>query len=82
MQTSGRTQMLKRRGTHAAVDGIHRHRLRHAFVHQWLCNGGAEGDLMSIAGRRTARQPAALRGVGGRAKSPRRQQTPRALLTR
>lgn len=50
----GVLQMLRRRGTAAGVDHLHPHQLRHVFAHQWLAGGGAEGDLMRLAGWRTA----------------------------
>ena len=43
-------QMLRRRGKKAGVDGLHPHRFRHQFAHDWLAAGGAEGDLMRLAG--------------------------------
>lgn len=49
----GVLQMLKRRGLEAGVD-LHTHQLRHVFAHQWLSGGGSEGDLMRLAGWRTA----------------------------
>ena len=48
--SSGITQMLKRRGSEAGVEGLHPHRFRHTFAHQWLADGGQEGDLMRLAG--------------------------------
>jgi site-specific recombinase XerD len=47
---SGLSQMLKRRGREAGVEGLHPHRWRHTFAHQWLAAGGQEGDLQLIAG--------------------------------
>jgi hypothetical protein len=35
--------------------------LRHGFAHQWLLKGGTEGDLMSIAGWRSAQMTRPLR---------------------
>jgi integrase len=32
---------------------IHPHQLRHSFAHQWLSQGGNEGDLMRLAGWRS-----------------------------
>ncbi|MQB01792.1 MAG: tyrosine-type recombinase/integrase [Actinobacteria bacterium] len=50
MTNSGIAQMLRRRGHQAGIDGLHPHQLRHTFAHTWLANGGAETDLMRIAG--------------------------------
>jgi site-specific recombinase XerD len=46
----GLVQMLRRRGTQAGLPGLHAHQLRHTFAHEWLVQGGAETDLMQIAG--------------------------------
>jgi site-specific recombinase XerD len=32
---------------------LHLHQLRHTFSHDWLANGGSEGDLMCLAGWKT-----------------------------
>jgi site-specific recombinase XerD len=60
----GLVQMLRRRGVQAGLPGLHPHQLRHTFAHEWLVQGGAETDLMQIAGwksrtmlQRTARAP-------------------------
>jgi site-specific recombinase XerD len=47
---SGVRQMLERRCTSAGIPAINPHRFRHTFAHQWLADGGQEGDLMQIAG--------------------------------
>src|SRR3954471_6679348 len=52
MTDSGVRQMMERRGHQAGVEGLHPHRLRHQFAHQWLAAGGAEQDLMRLAGWR------------------------------
>lgn len=49
---AGIQQMLQRRGAQAGVEGIHAHAFRHTFAHQWLADGGNEGDLMRLAGWR------------------------------
>jgi site-specific recombinase XerD len=46
----GLVQMLQRRGAQAGLPGLHPHQLRHTFAHEWLAQGGAETDLMQIAG--------------------------------
>jgi integrase len=32
---------------------LHPHQFRHTFAHQWLAEGGAEGDLMRLTGWRS-----------------------------
>jgi hypothetical protein len=46
MTDSGVRQMMERRGRQAGVEGLHPHRFRHQFAHEWLAAGGAEQDLM------------------------------------
>lgn len=53
MTVSGIAQMMKRRGQQAGVEGVHPHRFRHTFAHQWLAEGGSEGDLLHLAGWRS-----------------------------
>jgi site-specific recombinase XerD len=50
---SGIRQILRRRGRQAGIEGLHPHQLRHTFAHAWLAQGGAETDLMRIAGWRS-----------------------------
>lgn len=50
---SGLATMLRRRGERVGIGPINPHQLRHTFAHSWLANGGAEGDLMRLAGWRT-----------------------------
>jgi site-specific recombinase XerD len=45
-------QMVKRRAARVGID-VHPHQFRHTFAHEWLDNGGNEGDLMAIAGWRS-----------------------------
>lgn len=47
---SGIGQMLKRRAEDAGIGHLHPHQFRHTFAHQWLANGGQEGDLQRIVG--------------------------------
>jgi len=47
---SGIAQMLRRRCRQAGVEQVHPHQFRHTFAHKWLSKGGAEGDLMRLAG--------------------------------
>jgi integrase/recombinase XerC len=47
---TGLRMMLRRRGSQVGLPGLHPHQLRHTFAHEWLAQGGTEGDLMRIAG--------------------------------
>jgi site-specific recombinase XerD len=49
MTASGVYQMIERRGAQAGV-AVNPHKFRHTFSHNWLDNGGAEGDLMELNG--------------------------------
>ncbi|GLZ32277.1 hypothetical protein Lesp02_44650 [Lentzea sp. NBRC 105346] len=40
--------MLKRRGLSAGLSGVHAHRWRHNFAHEWKRAGGDTGDLMLL----------------------------------
>lgn len=53
LTTWGIRQMLTRRATMAGVTGMHPHRFRRTFAHDWLEAGGTEHDLMKITGWRT-----------------------------
>ncbi|MHB8670480.1 MAG: tyrosine-type recombinase/integrase [Acidimicrobiales bacterium] len=53
MTADGVAQMLARRGRQAGLGRVHPHQLRHSFAHAWLAAGGAEGDLMRLAGWRS-----------------------------
>jgi integrase len=46
----GLVRMLERHGREAGLPGLHPHQFRHTFAHQWLAEGGAETDLMRLAG--------------------------------
>lgn len=50
---SGVRQMLTRRGEQSGVSGVHPHRFRHQFAHDWLSAGGNETDLLRLAGWRS-----------------------------
>jgi site-specific recombinase XerD len=43
-------QMIAKRAAAAGLTRIHAHQFRHGFAHQWLAEGGQEGDLMRLAG--------------------------------
>jgi site-specific recombinase XerD len=49
----GIRQILRRRGAEAGIPELHAHQLRHTFAHAWLAQGGAETDLMRLAGWRS-----------------------------
>lgn len=49
----GVRDMLTRRSEMAGVQGVHPHRFRHQFAHDWLSDGGNETDLMRLAGWRS-----------------------------
>jgi integrase len=51
--STGIAQMIRRRAREAGVGEIHPHLFRHTFAHQWLAEGGSEGDLMRLAGWRS-----------------------------
>ncbi len=53
LNESGLATLLRRRGERAGIGPIHAHQLRHTFAHQWLREGGNEGDLMRLAGWRS-----------------------------
>jgi len=50
---SGVRQIVERRGIQAGVDGLHPHRFRHQFAHDWLFAGNNETELMRLAGWRS-----------------------------
>ena len=54
MGESGIAQMLRRRARQAGLGPIHPHQFRHTLAHWWKCSGGAEEDLMRLAGWRSA----------------------------
>lgn len=53
LSSQGVRLMLERRGRQAGVEDLHAHRFRHTFAHQWLAEGGNEGDLMRLTGWRS-----------------------------
>lgn len=48
--TSGVSQMLKRRGKEAGVEGVRPHRFRHTWAHEWKRSGGSDEGLQRLAG--------------------------------
>lgn len=53
LEVDGVKLMLRRRGQAAGIDGLRPHLFRHRFAHAWLAGGGAESDLMRLAGWRS-----------------------------
>ncbi len=53
MTDTGVRQMVERRAAAAGLPHINPHQLCHTFAHQWLADGGNEGDLMRLAGWRS-----------------------------
>lgn len=52
MTPSGLYQVVQERARQAGIGHSHPHQFRHALAHQWLAEGGAEGDLMQHMGWR------------------------------
>jgi len=50
MTVNGIGHAVRRRAAEAGVEHVHPHRFRHTFAHEWLAAGGAEIDLMQLAG--------------------------------
>jgi site-specific recombinase XerD len=54
MTDSGLVQMIRRRCKDAGIPQLHPHQLRHTAAHQWLTQGGNEGDAMRLFGWRSS----------------------------
>lgn len=71
MTASGVSGVVRRRAAQAHIEGLNPHRFRHTFAHAWLAAGGAEIDLMQLAGWRSrsmlARYGASAAGERARA---------------
>ncbi len=50
---TGLSQAVEKMAEKAGVGKVNLHRFRHSFAHQWLSEGGNEGDLMVLAGWRS-----------------------------
>ncbi|AHH98520.1 tyrosine-type recombinase/integrase [Kutzneria albida] len=67
---------LKRLGARAEVTGVHAHRWRHNYAHEWKLAGGDTGDLMLLLGWTSEDMP---RHYGASAAAERAQQTQQRL---
>ncbi|MFE9748228.1 tyrosine-type recombinase/integrase [Saccharothrix saharensis] len=72
LTSNGIKLMLKRRGRAAGLTGIHAHRWRHNFAHEWKRAGGDSGDLMLLLGWTSEDMP---RHYGASAAAERAQET-------
>lgn len=50
LSANGIKLMVRRRGEQAGLAGVHAHRWRHSYAHEWKLAGGDSGDLMLILG--------------------------------
>jgi site-specific recombinase XerD len=50
LSSDGARERIAIRGRQAGIDGLHPHRFRHTFAHDFLMSGGQERDLKRLAG--------------------------------
>lgn len=50
LSTSGVAQVIAKKAKAAGLPRLHPHQFRHTFAHEYLSDGGQEGDLMRLAG--------------------------------
>lgn len=50
LQPNALLQMIRRRAREAGIGKVYTHLFRHTFAHNWLSEGGTEGNLMRLAG--------------------------------
>jgi integrase/recombinase XerC len=72
LRANGIKIMLKRRGLSVDLEGVHAHRWRHNFAHEWKRAGGDTGDLMVLLGWTSEEMP---RHYGASAAAERAQET-------
>jgi len=77
LSPDGVRELVNVRGALAGVPGLHPHRFRHTFAHDFLINGGQERDLKRLAGWSS---DAMLERYGASAADVRAQQAARRLI--
>jgi site-specific recombinase XerD len=76
LEPNGIKIRLKRLGLAAGLTGVHAHRWRHNYAHEWKLAGGDTGDLMLVLGWTSDDMP---RHYGASAAAQRAQQTQQRL---